>query len=102
MSFFPEGYHWVGVPTRDVSGNLVQAEYFLVVSKDTENMDLIEEFLPTLYDDELERQFPNNCLRRDVLRERVIFSKWDSSLKYDLGEGSYMVLDGKPDGTGEA
>ncbi len=99
MSFFPEGYHWVGVPTRDVSGNLVQAEYFLVVSKDTENMDLIEEFLPTLYDDELERQFPNNCLRRDVLRERVIFSKWDSSLKYDLGEGSYMVLDGKPDGT---
>lgn len=99
MSLFPENYHWVGIPTRGESGNLVQTGFFLVVSKDTENMDLIKEFLPFLYDSDLQRQFPGNCLRRDVLRERVFVSEMDSSVNFSIGDGNYLTLDGKPDGT---
>lgn len=99
MSLFPENYHWVGVPTRGGSGNLVQTGSFLVVSKDTQNMDLIREFLPLLYDADLQRQYPWSCLRRDVLRERVFVPGWDSSVHFDMGEGNYLILEGKPDGT---
>lgn len=99
MSFFPENYHWIGVPTYRESGNLVYASDFLVVSKDTENMDLIREFLPTLYGDEIARKYPNNCLRRDVLQSRVVIPDWDSRPQFNMGEGTYLLLAGKPDGT---
>lgn len=102
MSLFPENYHWVGVPTRDRSGNLIYAGIFLVVSKDTENMDLIKEFLPLLYDADLQCQLPWKCLRQDILRERVFVPDWDSSAHFDMGEGSYMILEAKPDGTSYA
>jgi len=99
MSLFPENYHWVGVPTRGESGSLVNSDVFLVVIQDTEHMDLIRKFLPTLYDDDLERQFPQYCLRRDVLRERVVVPEWDSTVQFNMGEGRYQLLAGKPDGT---
>lgn len=99
MSFFPENYHWIGVPTYRESGNLVSASDFLVVSKDTENMDLIREFLPTLYGDEIARKYPYNCLRRDVLRSQVVIPDWGLGPQFNKGEGTYVLLAGKPDGT---
>lgn len=99
MSLFPENYHWVGVPTHRESGNLVYASYFLVVNKDTENMDLIREFLPTLYGDEIARRYPQNCLRRDVLRSRVLIPEWSSEPQFNMGDGTYTLLSAKPDGT---
>ena len=100
MSLFPENYHWVGVPTDGGSGNLIYARDFLVVSKDTENMDLIEKFLPSLYGDELTRLYPDRCLRRDVLRERVEDAyPGDNWAHFYMGEGIYRGLNCKPDGT---
>lgn len=99
MALFPEGYHWVGVPTDQGSNNLVYASYFLVVNKNTENMDLIQEFLPTLYGDEMARKYPSTCLRRDVLRDRVVIPEWDSTPQFSMGEGTYLLLPAKPDGT---
>lgn len=99
MSKFPEGYHWVGVPTDRDSGNLVYASYFLVVNKNTENMDLIREFLPILYGDEMARKYPHTCLRRDVLRDRVVIPEWDPIPQFSMGEGTYLLLPAKPDGT---
>lgn len=99
MSLFPENYHWVGVPTDRESGNLIYASSFLVVSKNTENMDLIREFLPTIYGDEMARKYPLNCLRRDVLRSRVVIPDWDSRPQFNAGEGTYLLLSAKPDGT---
>lgn len=99
-SRFPENYHWIGVPTDGGSGNLINAKDFLVVSKDTENMDLISEFLPFLYGDELTRLYPEFCLRRDVLRKRVLdANEYRSSAEFDMGGGVYRVLECKPDGT---
>lgn len=99
-SRFPENYHWIGVPTDGVSGNLIYAKDFLVVSKDTENMDLISEFLPFIYGDELTRLYPEFCLRRDVLRRRVLdANEYRSSAEFDMGGGVYRVLECKPDGT---
>lgn len=100
MSLFPENYHWVGVPTDGESGNLLYARDFLVVNKDTANMDLIAEFLPTLYGDELTRLYPDRCLRRDVLRERVTDAyPGDNWASFYMGEGVYRSLECKPDGT---
>ena len=100
MSLLGEGFHWVGIPTHGECGNQVYATNFLVVSKDTENMDLIREFLPTLYGDELERLYPDNCLRRDVLRNRVIdASEWNPKAQFRQDEGVYLQLECKPDGT---
>ncbi|MBD5529894.1 MAG: extracellular solute-binding protein [Lachnospiraceae bacterium] len=99
MAIFSEDYHCVGVPTERESGNLVYAAYFLVVNKNSENMDLILEFLPTLYGDEIARKYPQNCLRRDVLRSRVIIPDWDSRPQFSMGEGIYEILPSKPDGT---
>lgn len=100
MSLFPENYHWVGVPTDSECGNLVYTgDGFLVVSKDTENMDLIKEFLPTLYDEEL-RRYSDCILRRDVLREHVYdANEYNPKAHIDLGEGVSKQLECKPDGT---
>lgn len=99
MALFPENYHCVGVPTERESGNLVYTGGFLVVNKNSENMDLIMEFLPILYGDEISRKFPWQCLRRDVLRSRVIIPDWDSTPQFNQGEGVYLILPSKPDGT---
>ncbi|MDE5747533.1 MAG: extracellular solute-binding protein [Acetatifactor sp.] len=99
MALFPEEYYCVGVPTQRESGNLVTAYDFLVVNKNSENMDLILEFLPTLYGEEIERKYPENCLRRDVLRSRVFIPEWDSRAQFSMGEGTYQILSTKPDGT---
>lgn len=100
MSLFPENYHWVGIPTDGDSGNLIYARDFLVVNKNTENMDLIAEFLPTLYGDELIRLYPNHCLRRDVLRERVEDAyPGEQWAHFNMGNGVYRGLKCKPDGT---
>lgn len=99
MSCFPDGYRCVGVPTDRESGNIAYATSFLVVSKDSENMDLIREFLPTLYGEEMARKYPQNCLRRDVLRSRVVIPDWDNQPQFSMGEGVYQLLPAKPDGT---
>lgn len=98
-SLFPESYHWVGNPTDEGSGAMISASYFLVVNANTENMDLIREFLPTLYGDEVARLYPENCLRRDILRSRVIVPEWDPTPQFSMGEGVYRILTAKPDGT---
>lgn len=99
MASFPEGYHCVGVPTDRGSGNIAYASYFLVVNKNSENMDLIREFLPTLYGEEIERKYPEYCLRRDVLRSRVVIPEWDNQPQFNMGEGVYQLLPAKPDGS---
>lgn len=100
MALFPDNYHWVGVPTDTDTGNQVYARDFLVVSKDTENMDLIREFLPLLYGDDLTRLYPESCLRRDVLRERVLDAdEYNPRAQFYMGEGIYRQLECKPDGT---
>ena len=99
MSYFPENFHWVGVPTERESGNLVNAHDFLVVNKNSENMDLIMEFLPTLYGEEISRRYPFSCLRRDVLRSRVFIPDWDPHPYFNKGESIYMPLLTKSDGT---
>ncbi|MDE6516396.1 MAG: extracellular solute-binding protein, partial [Acetatifactor sp.] len=99
LALFPEDYHCVGVPTERESGNLVNAGHFLVVNRNSENMDLILEFLPTLYGDEIERKYPQNCLRRDVLRSRVIIPDWGFGPQFSMGESTYLILSSKPDGT---
>lgn len=98
-SDFPENYHWVGLPTEGESGNFIQVSRFLVVSKDSENLDVIRQFLPFLYDEEVERKNPDSCLRRDILRKCVFIPEWDSRVQFSMGEGSYLILDSKPDGT---
>ncbi len=98
MSFFPEGYHWVGVPTSRGNGNLAYASDFLVVNSHSENMDLILEFLPTLYGEEMARRYPYSCLRRDVLRNRVVIPDWDPRPQFNMGEGVYTPLTARPDG----
>lgn len=101
MSLFSEDYHWVGFPTDKESGNLIYTSCVLAVSKDTQNMDLIQEFLPTLYSEKLESLYPNICVRKDVLRKRVVEhpSNPDEGVGYYMGEGTYQILKGKPDGT---
>lgn len=101
MSLYSEDYHWVGYPTDKGNGNLIYADSFLAVSKDTQNMDLIQEFLPTLYSERLESLYPDRCVRKDVLRKRVVEhpSKPGEGVAYYMGEGSYRILEGKPDGT---
>lgn len=98
-SAFPENYHWVGLPTEDESGNFVSPSRFLVVNKDSENLDVIRQFLPFLYDEEVERKNPESCLRRDILRKCIYISEWDSQVQFSMGEGTFLVLDSKPDGT---
>lgn len=102
MSSFPQDYHWVGVPTDGESGNLLYARDFLVVSKDTENMDLIREFLPTVYGEDLMRLYPERCLRRDVLRDCVRDAAPDRShpqAEFYMSNGIIRCLECKPDGT---
>lgn len=98
-SAFPENYHWVGLPTEDESGNFVSPSRFLVVNKDSENLDVIRQFLPFLYDEEVERKNPDSCLRRDILRKCIYISEWDSQVQFSMGEGTFLILDSKPDGT---
>ena len=89
-------------PTDDESGNLLYALDFLLVSKDTENMDLIREFLPTLYGEELMRLYPERCLRRDILRECVSDAYPDEPnpyARFNMGNGIEQCLECKPDGT---
>lgn len=102
MSLFPENYHWVGIPTQGESGALSNVGAFLVVSRDTENMNLIREFLPTVYDYDLARQHPRQCLRKDVFREQVFVPGWASTVQFSVGEGRYLIVEGKPDGTSYA
>lgn len=102
MSSFPEDCHWVGVPTDGESGNLLYARDFLVVSKDSENMDLIREFLPTIYGEDLMRLYPERCLRRDVLRNCVEDAYPGQTHPYAgfyMGNGIIRCLECKPDGT---
>lgn len=98
-SAFPETYHWVGIPTEGESGSFVRPSRFLVVNKDSENLDVIRQFLPFLYDEEVERKNPDSCLRRDILRQCVFIPEWDSRVQFSMGEGTYLILDSKPDGT---
>lgn len=102
MSSFPQDYHWVGVPTDRESGNLLYARNFLVVNKDTENMDLIREFLPTIYGEDLMRLYPERCLRRDILRncvEDAYPGELHPQARFYMSNGIIRCLECKPDGT---
>ena len=99
MSLFDDSYHWVGYPTDDPNGNLVYASSFLVVNQNSENMDVIREFLPTLYSDEVQRKEGDTCLRRDILRKYVCIPEWDTRPQFNMGEGIFLLLAGKPDGS---
>ncbi len=99
MSRFDESYHWIGVPNDSGNGNLVSASSFLVVNKNSENLDIIRQFLPTLYAEEVERKHPDSCLRRDILRKSIYLPEWEDTVQFNMGEGTFLILEGKPDGT---
>lgn len=98
MAYYGEDYHWVGFPTDGESGNFGNCGGFLVVNKNTEHMKEIRGFLQLLYSEELQRS-SHHCLRKDVLRENTFIPSWSSKAEFSMGEGRYLQLDCKPDGT---
>lgn len=101
MAFLGEDYYCVGFPTNGKSGNYLYCDSFLVVNKEAADMDMVYKYIQYLFDEENQRKAGVDTVRRDILNSFVIYRDWDSGSPwaFSLGDGAYIILEYKPDGT---
>ncbi|MCM1118963.1 MAG: ABC transporter substrate-binding protein [bacterium] len=93
-------YQCVGFPTESGSGNFWECDYFLVVRKDAGCMDTVKGYVDYLYS--LRRQRKQNIpLHREVYNRYVMIDDdyYPEYLSLSLGQGYYLALKQKPDGS---
>ena len=98
MAMYGEDFHWVGFPTEGESGGYLTSASFLVVNRETEHMESIRDFLQLMYSEEIQRS-AHECLRKDLLREYTFIPEWDTKAQFSQGQGVYVLLECKPDGS---
>ena len=96
--------HFVGFPGQEGYG--YAASYELVaVNANSKNKDAALEFLWDMFSLEGQQKiaFEGGSVREDVVRESVVLKDWGDGngpdYCYDLGDGSYMALEVKEDGS---
>lgn len=101
MAKYGDQYHVVGFPTNGKSGNYWQNDYYLVVSRDTQYRDILEEYLKELFDIE-HQKYSYSSVRNDLVSLLTRYepsSYSDSDWVYDRGNGIYQTVYVKPDGS---
>lgn len=91
-------FYSVGFPTGERSGSFCSIDSFLVVNAQAENLDAIYDFLRYCYDRDNQRT-STATVRKDVMREFVEYSSRNDQWIYNRGDGSYTIVESKPDGT---
>ncbi|MDE7224902.1 MAG: hypothetical protein K2O34_14140, partial [Acetatifactor sp.] len=99
-----EGFHVVGYPARDRTGNLLMGyDGCVAVSADAGHREIIDDFLRFLVGYEAQKQYGTNWVRKDVLRESVEEQvEMDGGLMtpvFRMGGRFVIPLMGKADGS---
>ena len=97
MAKFEDGFYSVGFPTGERSGAFCGIDSFLVVNAKAKNSDKVYDFLRYCYDYDTQRTDIVN-VRKDVMREFVKYDTWDGRWSYNVGGGTYIILESKPNG----
>lgn len=96
--------HFVGYPGQEGYGYAASYE-FVVVNANSKNKEAALEFLWNLLSLESQQKIEGQgaSVREDVVRESVVLKDWGDGrgplYHYDLGDGSYMNLEVKEDGS---
>ena len=96
--------HFVGYPGQEGYGYAASYE-FVAVNANSKNKEAALEFLWHLFSLESQQKIEGHgaSVREDVVRESVVLKDWGDGrgplYHYDLGDGSYMNLEVKEDGS---
>lgn len=99
MKALGEGYACVGFPTEAESGSYWNCYNGIAVNAQTENREIIDEFLRYVMSEENQRETGGMMVRKDVMRDNVIWADWSNSYEYYCGNRSYKPLVTKKDGS---
>lgn len=99
MAMLGEDYIKVGFPTGGEGGSYLSCYKFLVVNKAATDLDMIHEFIRYLFNEENQRKAGTDTVRKDILSSYVIYPDWTTGAEFSMGDGVYMTLECKPDGT---
>lgn len=100
MAQYGEQYHPVGFPTQEGAGNYWNGDYYLVMSKDSPNREIVQEYLLSLFDPEQQRD-SDHPVRNDLISRYTVYNDTGQGpkLQYDMGDGVFSVLETKKDGS---
>lgn len=90
----------MGFPTQEGSGNYWNGDYYLVMSKDSPNREIVQEYLLSLFDPEQQRD-SDHPIRNDLISRYTVYNDTGQGpkLQYDMGDGVFSVLETKKDGS---
>lgn len=93
-----EDYFCVGFPTSNASGIFADSGSVMVLNAATLNRDAAEDFLRFCYESDSQKQANVNTVRRELVRESI-HQDYAGNWLYRRGNGSYQILQSKPDGS---
>lgn len=99
MAALGEEYTCVGYPTEGESGSYWNCYNGIAVNAKTENRELIDEFLCYVMNEENQREAGGYMVRKDVIRDNVVWQDWNKSYGFYIGNRSYRSLETKNDGS---
>lgn len=100
MSELGEGYKCVGYPTDEGYGGYVSCSGCVAVNVNTQQGEIADDFLKYLLSEEVQGKIGIGTVRRDVLASHVKeHSNYSEGPVYIAGDGSYVPLAGKTDGS---
>lgn len=99
-----EGFHAVGYPARERTGNLMMGyDGCVAVSANAEHREVIDDFLRFLVGYKAQKLYGTNWVRIDVLRDSVEegIENYDGTVTpvFQIGNRSVIPLEGKTDGS---
>lgn len=99
MAMLGEDFINVGFPTSGEGGSYLSGYKFLVVNKAATDLDMIHEFIGYLFNEDNQRRAGTDTVRKDILSKYVVYPEWSTGAEFSMGDGSYVILECKPDGT---
>lgn len=96
MAELPADYHFVGFPGQSEWVGCWLATNYLVVNKNAAHKEVIADFLENLLSHDYLMTAEMNCVREDVIRERIVGGDWP---RYKVGSNSGPMIEVKEDGS---
>lgn len=88
-----------GMPTESKCGLFYTPSSIMAVNASCEHKDIIQKFTEYVLSRECQRSNYTGVIREDILREFTNYDAQEKKSSFYIGDGHYLILDSKPDGS---
>lgn len=99
MAIYEDHAHLIGIPNGLEYQGFWGQSFFLVVNKNTEKKEQVEQFLKYLLRSDILKTVTMGNVRRNSVQSSVFFEDYTGEYKYKVGENTYRTLELKENGS---